>query len=128
MAITEIKSYVCSDGTKYYSRQVAEAHEQKLEDAKFSLAHSGLSDAAARWLRTSYSGKQLLQLHSLDEEGVWMIFGEDPNCDMGGQHHQPNLGTVHGKLRNVVNHAVSLANFYSWGSGGDIRKTEVKKV
>jgi hypothetical protein len=54
--------------------------------------------------------------------------GEDPNCDFGGHHYQPELGTVEGKLRKVVEHAVQLGDFYTWGGGGDIIKVTIKKV
>lgn len=90
--------------------------------------NGGLSDRAAKWLRTSYSGQKLREKHSLDEEGTWRIRGEDPNCDLGGHHHQPELGTVEGKLRKVVEHAVQLSGFYTWGGGGDITKVIIKKV
>lgn len=73
---------------------------------------------------SGYSGSRLLQKHSLDEEGLWQIKGEDPNCDMGGSHVQPDLGIAHGKLRDVIEYAVELSGFWQWGSGGDIRKVE----
>lgn len=68
------------------------------------------------------SGKRLLDNHSLTEYGVWRIFGEDPNCDFGGSHHQPELGIVEGKLEDVIEHAVELNNFWTWGGGGSIVK------
>jgi hypothetical protein len=72
----------------------------------------------------TYSGGELLKKHSLDEEGIWQIYGEDPNCDMGGAHHEPLLVTVEGKLDDVIQHAVELPRFWSWGSGGRIRKLD----
>jgi hypothetical protein len=53
--------------------------------------------------------------------GTWKITGEDPNCDMGGYHHEPSLGLFEGKLKDVVAHAVNLTGFYSWGGGGSIK-------
>ena len=46
----------------------------------------------------AYTYNQLLQKHSLDETGEWEIYGEDPNCDFGGHHHQPFLGIASGCL------------------------------
>jgi hypothetical protein len=74
-----------------------------------------------------YSGKSLLEKYSLGQTGVWRIFGEDPNCDMGGSHVQPDLGMVEGKLSDVIEYAVELSNFFAWGSGGDIKLLDAPK-
>lgn len=77
----------------------------------------------------SYEYENLLKKYSLEEEGMWQIFGEDPNCDFGGSHVQPNLGFVEGKLEDVIEYAVDLPNFWAWGSGGSIKKIDnVKQV
>lgn len=82
----------------------------------------------ARFTKT-YSYRDLIKNHTLEEEGIWQIFGEDPNCDMGGPHIQPSLGFVEGKLSDVIEYAVELPNFWQWGSGGDIKKIDgIKKV
>ncbi len=70
----------------------------------------------------TYSGRKLLEQHRLDETGFWQIQGEDPNCDLGGYHHQPDLGVVEGKLEDVIRYAVNLRSFWTWGAGGEIRK------
>ncbi len=80
-------------------------------------------DLVAQFKKT-YSGAALLKKHSLDEEGTWRIFGEDPNCDFGGHHHQPELGLVTGRLEDVIEHAINLGRFWQWGGGGDIRKLD----
>lgn len=128
MSVTEVKTYVCSDGKFFNDRWAAEKHEQKLNDAAFAQMHGNISNKAANWLRTSYSGRRLCEKYSLDEEGTWHILGEDPNCDFGGHHYQPELGTVEGKLRDVVEHAVNLKHFYTWGGGGDITKVSIRRV
>jgi hypothetical protein len=79
----------------------------------------------------TYSYKSLREKHTLDETGVWKVVGEDPNCDMGGPHHQPFLGYYEGKLEDVIKTAVMLPGFWAWGGGGDITKETppgVKKV
>ena len=68
----------------------------------------------------TYAGKRLLSEHSLTEKGIWRIFGEDPNCEMGGSHHQPDLGLYEGRLIRVIKHAVELPGFWQWGGGGRI--------
>ena len=71
----------------------------------------------------------LMKKHSLDEPGLWQIFGEDPNCDFGGCHSQPRLGFVEGNLNDVILYAVELPGFWQWGAGGDIKKVDnIKKV
>lgn len=76
----------------------------------------------------SYYGRKLLETHSLDEEGTWEVRGEDPNCDMGGHHHEPFLGFYSGKLRDVVELATELPGFFQWGAGGKISKASPPKV
>ncbi len=75
----------------------------------------------------SYSYNALIKAHSLSEYGIWEVFGEDSNCDMGGFHHMPSLGLYEGKLQDVLEIAVELPNFWNWGGGGDIRKTKTIK-
>ena len=71
---------------------------------------------------STYSGRALLEKHSLTEKGTWEIYGEDPNCDFGGHHHSPRIGTAEGTLDDVIEYAVELPAFWQWGAGGDIRK------
>ena len=69
----------------------------------------------------TYSGRELLKKYSLDADGLWQIFGEDPNCDMGGSHHSPSLGFASGKLADVIEYGVALPRFWQWGAGGDFK-------
>ena len=75
-----------------------------------------------QFTETSYSGRKLLENHSLQQYGFWKILGEDPNCDMSGPHVQPDLGVVEGKLEDVIKYAVELPNFWQWGGG---RSTDI---
>lgn len=120
MDITKRVSYICSDGTEFATQDAAEKYEEEMNRksaAKFD-----------QWMKTSYRGKELLRKHKLDEFGIWRIRGEDPNCDLGGAHYQPELGVVEGKLKDVIKYAVKLSDFYTWGSGGDITKVEIKRL
>lgn len=119
MGITKTTTYTCSDGKVFTNQELASLHERNLTKE--------YANKSEKWLKT-YSGQKLLEKHSLDEDGIWQIKGEDPNCDLGGYHHQPNLGTVSGVLRDVIDYAVELKDFYTWGGGGDIIKVEIKKV
>lgn len=58
----------------------------------------------------------------------WVVRGEDPNCDLGGYHHQPLLGVVHGTYRAAVMWAVQHPGFYAWGNGGTVEEQEVQEV
>lgn len=71
---------------------------------------------------TTYAGRDLLTKHSRDEVGIWQVFGEDPNCDMGGYHHEPFLGLIEGKLDDVIYEAVTYGGFFHWGGGGKIKR------
>jgi hypothetical protein len=77
---------------------------------------------------SGYSGRKLLSNHSLTETGTWRIYGEDPNCDMGGVHIEPDLGLIEGMLDDVIREAVSYGNFFAWGGGGRIEKYSNPKV
>lgn len=84
-------------------------------------------DRLKQYTETSYSGRKLLETHDLNETGVWRIFGEDPNCDLGGPHYEPDLGLFEGKLADVIAYAVELPNFWQWGGGGRIVKIDAPK-
>lgn len=75
-----------------------------------------------------YSGKKLLEDYKLNEKGLWKVSGEDPNCDFGGHHSNPYLGTYEGRLTEVIDIAVELEGFWTWGGGGIIEKVQVHKV
>ena len=109
-------TYTTSDDKVFDNFADAENHEASLVDSlEFKL----------KQYLESYSGKRLFQTHSLDEQGVWKILGEDPNCDFGGHHHQPHLSTVSGTLNQAIQYAIKLDRFYTRGSGGDIVKLDV---
>lgn len=59
---------------------------------------------------------------------VYAVYGEDPNCDMGGSHSNPFLGTVEGTFNDVLEHAANhMKGFYTWGGGGYIKPTNTLK-
>lgn len=65
---------------------------------------------------------RLLENYSPNEYGTWKIFGEDQNAELAGPHHEPKLETVNGTYKNVVDYALTLNGFFSWGRGGRIEK------
>jgi len=71
---------------------------------------------------------KLLEEHPGHEVGTWQILGEDPNCDLGGPHGNPMLATVQGTYADIVEYALELPGFFTWGGGGDIEKVSVLKV
>lgn len=89
----------------------------------------------------SMSGNQLISSIMKDNNltgyaamrfyGLWEVRGEDANPDMGGHHHEPLLGYFEGRLIDVINYAVLLDRFYTWGSGGSIKQyvhPDIKKI
>jgi hypothetical protein len=64
----------------------------------------------------------------LEKVATWQVLGEDPNCDMGGSHHQPTLGFFTGKLSDVITLAVNLPHFWQWGGGGDFKEVHIEPV
>lgn len=84
-------------------------------------------DNYTKYLNT-YGGKRLLETYSLSTVGLWHVEGEDPNCDLGGSHHNPHLCYLEGKLEDVIREAVDLPRFWQWGGGGQITKVETRKA
>jgi len=53
---------------------------------------------------------------------IYSVYGEDPNCDMGGHHSNPFLGNVEGTFKEVLEYAANeMPRFYQWGGGGHIK-------
>lgn len=74
----------------------------------------------SRVVRNMTAGNKTLDMK---DYGVWAVYGEDPNCDFGGYHHNPFIGTVEGTLEDAIEHAVTMPGFWGWGSGGHLKKT-----
>ena len=52
---------------------------------------------------------------------IYSVYGEDPNCDMGGSHICLYLGDVEGTFQEVLEYAANnMSRFYTWGGGGYI--------
>lgn len=111
--------YQAKDGKLFDTPEEALKHEAKLTKK---------TKASVSQYLTTYNGQKLIQQHSLDEEGFWHVFGEDPNCDFGGHHHTPDLGIYEGKLGAILPVAVALSGFWTWGGGGEIRKANITPV
>lgn len=77
-------------------------------------------DKFKNYTQNLYCGREILKKHGLEEFGTWHIRGEDPNCDFGGSHHQPDLGYFTGTLRECIKYAIELPDFWTWGGGGRI--------
>jgi len=60
--------------------------------------------------------------------GIWEIYGEDPNCDLGGSHINPFLGTAEGSHDTILAYAKTLPRWDSWGGGGYIQLRTENKV
>lgn len=108
------------DGKVFDTEAAALEHERKLASSN--------EDKYNKYLKQTYSGKRLLEKYSLSTEGLWEVFGEDPNCDFGGYHHKPSLGLVQGTLENVIRWGVAQGGFWQWGGGGDFELRKPLKV
>lgn len=99
------------------SKLTTQQLEEEIRSRKLNVGQGNYD----RFFSTN-SCKGLLKKHSLSETGIWVVFGEDTNCDYGGSHSQPILNYYEGKLDQVIHAATSLPGFYSWGAGGNIQK------
>jgi len=66
--------------------------------------------------------------YSNNQQGIWLVKGEDSNPDLHGHHHMPTLGYFEGQYADVVEFAVNLKGFYAWGSGGSVELISVQTV
>jgi len=107
------------DGKVFDTEALALAYEQEQERKAYGKFE--------KYLKT-YSGKKLLEQYTLSTEGLWEVFGEDPNCDFGGYHYKPRMGLVEGKLEDVIRWAVAQGGFWQWGGGGDFELRTLKKI
>jgi hypothetical protein len=76
----------------------------------------------------TYHGQELLKKHNLTEYGIWKVYGEDPNCDFGGSHYEPEIGLYEGTLEKVLRKVTEMSKFWTWGGGGRVVKTEIEKA
>ena len=120
MTIQSKTLYITDDGKEFLTYEEAENHEIKQR-------RKGES-AYIKYVNNTYSGSRLLEKHSLTEVGIWKVYGEDPNPDFGGHHHEPYLGKFKGSLKSVIEHAVSMPNFWTWGAGGRIERDDIEKI
>lgn len=79
-------------------------------------------------MNNDYIRERLLRDRDPNESGSWHVYGEDPNCDLGGPHHEPYLGVFKGRFADVVDKALALPSFFTWGSGGRIDKAHITEV
>ena len=116
----------------YNDKRIQEIDSQiaRLEEEKAKLVAENKIPETQRkvreYLERTYSGKKLAEKHpNLDVRAVWQVKGEDPNCDLGGSHIQPDLGLFEGSLKEALEWAVNHPNFYTWGGGGDIYEAKI---
>ena len=102
--------------------------EQAAKNRKQIMADDQAAKNRKQYTEVSYSGRKLLEQYPLDTEGVWQVYGEDPNCDWGGSHHEPELGIFSGKLTDIIDIAVNMPRFWQWGGGGRIKLVSVVQV
>lgn len=102
-------------------------YDTEIDAARADEAFRAESDHVFHFSRT-HSGQALLKKHNLSDFGVWRVEGEDANCDMGGYRDTPLLGYFEGTLEQVINYTYTLDRWMTWGGGGNITKTEPKKV
>jgi len=72
--------------------------------------------------------QRVREAYPADKYGIWQIYGEDPNADFGGYHHEPLLGTVEGTYQQACDFAATLNSFYTWGTGGRLVLIEATKL
>jgi len=75
------------------------------------------------WMVKDYLTTSGKPNYNPDEEGIWMVHGEDPNRQIGGYPRRPFIGLFEGKFIDVLAYAVTAPTFYiqeSEGNGGEV--------
>ena len=116
-------SYITTDGKSFGDSASAEVHQYNLESKGIQLRSQYLNS----W--SFLNGKDNLYMFIAGgplEQAVrtWLVRGEDPNCDIGGHHHQPHIGYVTGTFEKAIAWAVLQPKWVAWGAGGDISLVE----
>lgn len=57
---------------------------------------------------------------------VWNVYGEDPNPDLHGPHHNAFLGRFVGSAKEAMEYASKMPRFFEWGAGGYIELAEAE--
>lgn len=83
-----------------------------------------MNKTTIKYLET-YAGRELVNKHTLNTVGVWRVRGEDPNCDWGGSHHQPDMGIYEGCLESVLDQVTAMSGFWQWGAGGSLELVKI---
>jgi hypothetical protein len=118
-------SMAMNEARRWLDRELSSAEPDDNEETRMTKI-----DPTEAW-RNGYNGRELLGKHGWEEDGIWRAYGEDPNPDLGGHHHQPKLGVFQGRLCDVVAYVVTLPNWASWGGGGRIeayRPPNIKRI
>lgn len=110
--------FIAKDGKKFDTEADALAHEIEL--------NRKAKERYEKYLMT-YRGKRLLEQHSSDEYGVWKVVSETDDPGPGGGRGT-DMGLVEGRFEDVLRWATAQNGFWSWGSGGEIRKVDIKKI
>lgn len=72
--------------------------------------------------------QKLSKEHDPDEVAIWHIRGEDPDCDARGRPRKPSLAYVKGRYEHVLEYALNIPEFVTWGSGGSIEPIDVMDI
>jgi len=59
---------------------------------------------------------------------TWVIKGESENAGFYGSHYMPELAICEGTLEDVCKYAITLKDFFTWGSGGVIEEVPQNKI
>lgn len=72
--------------------------------------------------------KKYLNDRDGSKNGTWVIKGETENASFSGTHYMPELAICEGTLEDVCKYAITLKDFYTWGSGGSVEEVPKKKI
>ena len=112
-------------------KQAEETAKRKEADRIYNLpenvAKRKVEHEAAAYKSALYKATQG-NSNTEDTYGIWKVYGEDSNCDMGGHHHEPFLGKVKGSLKQAIQWAVKHPRFFTWGGGGRIEASKKETI
>jgi hypothetical protein len=85
-----------------------------------------IHDMVDNYLNNTTNGQELMEYHTLQDKGIWQMYGEDPDCHTPGQV-PPDvlLVTVRGTLEQALKAAMGYPSFYTMGCGGKVCEIKI---
>lgn len=86
-----------------------------------------IKQKVADYITLTTNGKELMKHKTLQDVGIWQMYGEDPNCSPLTSVFKTDilLITIQGSLEQALKIAMGFPSFYTMGCGGRVKEIVV---